>query len=194
MTKNAAPTNNVRQTELTDPEPASLERRSARPIMVPTANFKSDLLAAMPALRALALSRYSGAGSAEDLVQETLIKAWANWSSFQPGSRMEAWLFTILRHEYYSAYRRRRHEVPDSEGLFAARLATGPTQECHMAFREFQVVFAALTPTHREALILVGALGFSYADAAGNADCAIGTMKSRTARARGKLAENYCCD
>jgi RNA polymerase sigma-70 factor (ECF subfamily) len=156
--------------------------------MTATGDFKSDLLAAVPALRAFAISLCGKSGWADDLVQETLVKAWANRSSFQLGSKMQAWLFTILRHEYYTAYRRRRYEVPDPEGLFAARLTSRPAQDGHVAFREFQAALATLVPSHREALILVGASGFSYEEAADIANCAVGTMKSRVARARGKLA------
>jgi RNA polymerase sigma-70 factor, ECF subfamily len=147
------------------------------------------MLAAIPALRAFAVSLSGSSGRADDLVQETLVKAWANQASFEPGSRMQAWLFTILRHEYYSEYRRRRYEVPDPEGAIAATLITRPSQDAHVAFREFQVALAKLAPSHREALILVGASGFSYEEAASIAKCAVGTMKSRVARARGKLAE-----
>jgi RNA polymerase sigma-70 factor (ECF subfamily) len=157
--------------------------------MTVTTDFKSDLLAAIPALRAFAVSLCGKSGWADDLVQEALVKAWANQSSFRPGSRMKAWLFTILRHEYYSEYRRRRSEVPDPEGLFAARLTVRPAQDGHVAFREFQVALSSLAPSHREALILVGASGFSYDEAAAIANCAIGTMKSRVARARGRLAQ-----
>jgi len=162
--------------------------------MTPAADFKSDLLAAIPALRAFAVSLCGKSGWADDMVQETLVKAWANHSSFQPGSRMPAWLFTILRHDYYSEYRRRRHEVADPEGLIAARLTTPPSQDGHVAFREFRVALAKLAPSHREALILVGASGLSYEEAAGIANCAVGTMKSRVARARGKLAQLLASD
>ncbi len=157
--------------------------------MTATGDFKSDLVAAIPALRAFAVSLTGRSGWADDLVQETLVKAWANQASFQLGSRMQAWLFTILRHEYYSEYRRRRHEVPDPDGMIAARLTTHAAQDGHVAFREFRVALAKLAPGHREALILVGASGMSYEEAAAIANCAVGTMKSRVARARGKLAQ-----
>ena len=157
--------------------------------MNPDADFKSDLLAAIPALRAFAASLCGRVEWADDLVQETLVKAWANRSSFEPGSRMQAWLFTILRNEYYSEYRRRRHEVADPEGKIAARLTTHPAQDSHVAFKEFQVALFKLPPIHREALILVGASGFSYEQAASICKCAIGTMKSRVARARSKLGQ-----
>jgi RNA polymerase sigma-70 factor (ECF subfamily) len=157
--------------------------------MNPDADFKADLLAAIPALRAFATSLSARAEWADDLVQETLVRAWAHRTSFEPGSRMQAWLFTILRNEYYSEYRRRRHEVADPEGRIAARLTTHPAQDGHVAFREFQTALLKLPPIHREALILVGASGFSYEQAAAICNCAIGTMKSRVARARSKLAQ-----
>jgi len=150
---------------------------------------KEDLLAALPALRAFAISLCGRTAKAEDLVQETLVKAWANINSFQPGSNMNAWLYTILRNEYYSEFRKRRHEVADDEGRHAARLATRPTQEGHMQFQDFRAALDRLAPDHREALILVGASGLSYEDAAALAKCAVGTMKSRVNRARARLAE-----
>jgi RNA polymerase sigma-70 factor (ECF subfamily) len=153
----------------------------------PDGEFKSGLLAAIPALRAFAASLCGRGDRADDLVQETLVRAWASWTSFEPGSRLQAWLFTILRNEYYSEYRKRRHEVADPEGHIAARLVTHPAQDSHVAFREFQAALSKLSPNHREALILVGASGFSYEQAAAICNCAIGTMKSRVARARGKL-------
>jgi RNA polymerase sigma-70 factor (ECF subfamily) len=157
--------------------------------MNPDADFKSELLATIPALRAFAVSLSGQVERADDLVQETLVKAWANRTSFEPGSRMQAWLFTILRNEYYSEYRKRRHEVPDPEGRIAARLVTHPPQDSHVAFREFQAALFKLSPNHREALVLVGASGLSYEQAAAICNCAIGTMKSRVARARSKLSQ-----
>lgn len=150
---------------------------------------KESLLAALPSLRAFAISLCGRTARAEDLVQETLVKAWANIDSFQPGSNMNAWLYTILRNEYYSEFRKRRHEVADDEGRHAARLATRPTQEGHMQFQDFRAALDRLAPDHREALILVGASGLSYEDAAALAKCAVGTMKSRVNRARARLAE-----
>ena len=150
---------------------------------------KEALLAALPSLRAFSISLCGRTARAEDLVQETLVKAWANIGSFQPGSNMNAWLYTILRNEYYSEFRKRRHEVADEEGRHAARLATRPTQEGHMQFLDFRAALDRLAADHREALILVGASGLSYEEAAGICGCAVGTMKSRVNRARTRLAE-----
>ena len=153
------------------------------------AGVKRDLLAALPKLRAFAISLCGRTARTDDLVQETLVKAWANIKSFEPGSNMVAWLYTILRNEFYSEFRKRRHEVADEDGHHAARLATRPTQEGHMQFLDFRDAMDRLAPDHREALILVGASGLSYEDAADMCGCAVGTMKSRVNRARAKLTE-----
>jgi len=150
---------------------------------------KDAMLAAVPKLRGFAVSLCGRTARADDLVQETLMKAWANLGSFQPGSNMVAWLCTILRNEFYSEFRRRRHEVGDEEGRFAARLAALPAQEGHMRMLEFRDALALLADEQREALILVGASGLSYEEAANICGCAVGTMKSRASRARAKLAE-----
>src|SRR6202035_333679 len=99
-----------------------------------TPSVKDDLLAALPSLRAFSISLCGRTSRAEDLVQETLVRAWANIGSFQPGSNMEAWLYTILRNQFYTEFRKRRQEVADDEGHYAARLASRPTQESHMQF------------------------------------------------------------
>jgi len=151
--------------------------------------MKGELLGAIPSLRAFAISLCGRSERADDLVQETLVKAWANLGSFQPGSNMIAWLYTILRNEYYGDYRKHRREVADEDGHHAARLATRPTQEGHMQFLDFRAALDRLAADHREALILVGASGLSYEDAASMCGCAVGTMKSRVNRARARLAE-----
>jgi RNA polymerase sigma-70 factor (ECF subfamily) len=152
-------------------------------------SVKDTFLAALPALRAFSISLCGRTSRAEDLVQETLVRAWANIGSFQPGSNMNAWLYTILRNQFYTEFRKRRHEVADDEGHYAARLASRPTQESHMQFLDFRAALDRLAPDHREALILIGGSGLSYEEAARLCGCAIGTMKSRVNRARVRLAE-----
>jgi RNA polymerase sigma-70 factor (ECF subfamily) len=150
---------------------------------------KVELIAAIPRLRAFAFSLCRNADRADDLVQQTLVKAWANMKSFEPGSNIAAWLYTILRNEFYSEFRKLRHEVADTDGMFAARLASYPTQDSHMDFQDFRTALFKLADDHREALMLIGASGLSYEDAAQLCGCAVGTMKSRVHRARAKLAE-----
>lgn len=151
--------------------------------------LKSDLLAVIPNLRAFAVSLCGNPDRADDLVQETLVKAWTHLGSFVEGTNMPAWLFTILRNIYYSDYRKRRREVADSEGTIAARLATAPTQNGHMDFLDFREALQTLPADQREALVLIGASGLSYEEAAGICNCAVGTMKSRVNRARNRLTE-----
>ncbi|HQT66683.1 MAG TPA: sigma-70 family RNA polymerase sigma factor [Acetobacteraceae bacterium] len=146
------------------------------------------MMRAIPKLRAFAMSLCGRSARADDLVQETLLKAWTNISTFERGSNMIAWLFTILRNEYYSEFRRQAREVADVDGVLAAQMAVQPTQESHMQFQDFSAAFACLADDHREALILVGASGLSYEEAAAICGCALGTMKSRVNRARLRLA------
>ena len=153
------------------------------------ADPRDDLVRHLPALRAFALSLARNGTAADDLVQETILKAWSKFDSFTAGTNMRAWLFTILRNGYYSDLRRRRREVADSEGLHAARLSQKPDHDGHLAMRDFRVAFDQLIDEQREALALVGALGFSYEEAADTIGCAIGTVKSRVNRGRKRLAE-----
>lgn len=150
---------------------------------------REAMLAAVPSLRAFAISLSGDIDQADDLVQETLHRALANIESFQPGTNMPAWLITILRNLYYSNYRKRRREVEDSDGRYAATLKSQPEQESKVEFEELREALAKLSSDQREALILVGASGFSCEEAARICGCATGTIKSRVNRARSRLAE-----
>jgi RNA polymerase sigma-70 factor (ECF subfamily) len=150
--------------------------------------FSRDLLAAIPSLRAFARSLGASPDRADDLVQETLIKAWANQASFEPGTKLKTWLFTILRNTAYSDYRKRWREVEDSDGSYAATLVTEPDQIAHLDMADFRAALIAVPQEQREALILVGACGFRYEEAAQICGCAVGTIKSRVNRARQSLA------
>jgi RNA polymerase sigma-70 factor (ECF subfamily) len=151
--------------------------------------LKADLISAIPNLRAFAVSLSGNGDRADDLVQETLVKAWSNLASFTEGTNLTAWLFTILRNIYYSEYRKRRRESADPDGLMAAKLVSPPSQNAHMDFLDFRQALQKLPLDQREALILVGASGLSYEEAAAICGCAPGTMKSRVNRARNRLAE-----
>src|SRR6202045_2585148 len=153
-----------------------------------TDSLRDDILASVPSLRAFAISLSGNGDRADDLVQETLLRALANIDSFQPGSNLPAWLFTILRNLFRSDYRKRRREVEDADGNYAKTLKTQPAQGAHLEFEEFRTALDKLPQDQREALILVGASGFSYEDAANICGCAVGTIKSRVNRARSKLA------
>jgi RNA polymerase sigma-70 factor (ECF subfamily) len=152
-------------------------------------SIRETMLAAVPGLRAFAMSLCGKIDRADDLVQETLLRALTNIDSFEPGTNMSAWLFTILRNLFRSEYRKRRREVEDGDGRFSASLKSQPDQPSHMEFEEFRTALAQLPPDQREALILVGASGFSYEEAAQICGSAVGTIKSRVNRARKRLAE-----
>ena len=152
-------------------------------------SLREAMLAAVPSLRAFAISLSGNIDRADDLVQETLLRAIANIDSFQPGTNMSAWMFTILRNLFRSEYRKRRREVEDTDGSYAESLKTHPEQNSRLEFQEFRAALAKLPPDQREALILVGASGFSYEEAAAICECAVGTIKSRVNRARTRLAD-----
>lgn len=154
--------------------------------MTPSPEFKSALLKEIPQLRFFALSLASTPDRADDLVQETLIKAWTAADRFTPGTSLRAWLFTIMRNAFYSEYRKARREILDS-GESAVRMAANPEQNGHLDLEDLNIALATLPPEQREALLLVGASGVSYEEAAEICGCAIGTIKSRVNRARQKL-------
>ena len=149
---------------------------------------RDEMLAAVPSLRAYALSLCRNVDHADDLVQETLFKAWNHLESFKEGTNLKAWLFTILRNTYFSERRKRRREVEDADGAYAARLSTHAEQHGHMDMQDFRSALSELPDDQREALVLVGAAGFSYEEAAEISGCAVGTIKSRVNRARNRLA------
>jgi RNA polymerase sigma-70 factor, ECF subfamily len=151
--------------------------------------FSRQLIAAIPGLRAFGISLTSNADRADDLVQETMLKAWKNFASFQEGSNMRAWLYTILRNEFYTQLRKRKREVEDADGVFAAKLSVSGGQESHLDMEDMRAALSQLPTDQREAIILVGASGFSYEEAAEICVVAVGTIKSRVSRARTRLAE-----
>lgn len=116
------------------------------------------------------------------------MKAWTNLPKFEVGTNLRAWLFTILRNTYFSNLRKRRREVEDADGAMAERLSVLPEQLGHMDVVDFKKAFAQLTDDQKEVLLLVGAEGFSYEEAAEITGCAIGTVKSRVNRARSALS------
>jgi RNA polymerase sigma-70 factor (ECF subfamily) len=157
-------------------------------------SLREAMLGVVPSLRAFAMSLCGNVDRADDLVQETLLRAIANINSFEPGTNMSAWLFTILRNLFRSEYRKRRREVEDGDGRYADSLKAHPEQPGRVEFEELRAALAKLPPDQREALILVGASGFSYEEAAAICDCAVGTIKSRVNRARTRLAEQLAID
>lgn len=140
-------------------------------------------------LRAFAMSLSRNSAAADDLVQDTIVKAWSGFDKFTLGTDLRAWLFTILRNTFYSDRRKASREVADPDGFHVSNLSVLPHHDGRLAFREFLVAFNKLSPEHREVLILVGANGYSYEEAAGVMGIATGTAKSRANRARMRLCE-----
>ena len=157
-------------------------------------SVRDVMLAAVPSLRAFAISLSGNVDRADDLVQDTLLRAMANIDSFTAGTNMSAWLFTILRNLFRSQYRKRRREVEDADGRHVGSLKSPPQQHSRLEFEEFRRALEKLLPDQREALILVGASGFSYEEAAAVCDCAAGTIKSRVNRARARLSKLLSID
>lgn len=124
---------------------------------------------------------------AEDLVQATLLKAWAKRDSFEPDSNLRAWLFTILRNTFYSDLRKYRREIEDIDGLRAAALYEEPGQDHVLALKELISAIGGLPPQQRKPIVLMGAYGFSQLEAAAACGCTVGTIKSRVSRARTTL-------
>lgn len=153
------------------------------------AEFRDAIVELIPNLRAFARSLCSNPARADDLVQDTLVKALANMDRFQPGTHLRAWLFTILRNSYFSDLRKTRREIEDVDGQHAAMLADQPNQHGAADLEDFKRAFATLNDDHREVLTLVGAFGLSYEEAAEICGCAIGTVKSRLNRARKRLGD-----
>lgn len=162
--------------------------------MTVSVSLSRDLVRQMPNLRAFAHSLCGNPDEADDLVQETLMRAWANIHSFREGTNLRAWLFTILRNAFYSSRRRRRNEIEDQDGKAAERLVATASQDRYMDLQDFREALVQLPEEQREALILIGASGFSYEEAGQICGCAVGTVKSRVSRARRRLAEMLALD
>jgi len=154
-----------------------------------SAAVKKQFIDAIPALRAFARSLCGNAVRADDLVQEALTKALAKIDSFQEGSNAQAWLITILRNQYFSEGRKRRREVEDGEGHFAATLVAPDHQHDNLEVKDLMSALQMIAAEKREALLLVTASGYSYEEAAEIMGSKPGTVKSRVSRARAELEE-----
>ena len=158
-------------------------------VALPDAEFKQQLALVIPHLRAFGRSLSGNRDVADDLVQETLMKAWAARQRFQAGTNMRAWTFIILRNLYLSQMRRARFKG-EWDDLVADRVLAAPaSQDRHVELGDMQRALLQLPQPQREALILVGAGGFAYEEAAEICGCAVGTIKSRVARGRVALEQ-----
>ncbi|AIT79569.1 sigma-70 family RNA polymerase sigma factor [Novosphingobium pentaromativorans] len=150
--------------------------------------FRKELLSVLPHLRAFARGLCGRPDFADDLVQEAAIKAWTARERYTPGTNMRAWTFAILRNHYLSELRRSKRSTELDEGAAERMLVMEADQEGPLHLSDMEDALQKLAPERREAVLLIGASGFSYEEAAEIAGCPIGTMKSRVARARTDLA------
>ena len=139
------------------------------------------------ALRRFALRLTANEDRAEDLVQETFLKAWANRDKFCLGSELGAWLFTILRNAFYSDIRKHKREIEDIDGKYSTLMFEEAPQEHAVEFKNLTASIALLPEIHRRPLLLMGAYGYSQLEAANACGCTVGTIKSRIFRGRAKL-------
>ena len=164
------------------PDGGTPEAEEHRPLS--DSAFKDELAKVIPHLRAFGRSLSGNRDLADDLVQETLLKAWAARARFQAGTNMRAWTFIILRNLFLSQMRRARFKGEWDELTASKVLAAPASQDRHIELGDMQRALLHLPQPQREALILVGAGGFAYEEAAEICGCAVGTIKSRVARGR----------
>jgi RNA polymerase sigma-70 factor (ECF subfamily) len=149
--------------------------------------FKRELVALIPHLRAFARTLTGDQASADDLAQDALMKAWDARASYQMGTNMKAWTFMILRNQFYSEKRRSWRQTQLDQDAAERTLVAVDDPQAPVALDELRLGLGMLPPEQREALILVGAGGFAYEEAAVICGCAVGTVKSRVSRARRAL-------
>jgi RNA polymerase sigma-70 factor (ECF subfamily) len=149
--------------------------------------FKRDLVKLIPHLRAFARTLCGDATAADDLAQDAVMKAWDARASFQIGTNMKAWTFMILRNQFYSEKRRSWRQSQLDQEAAERTLVAVDDPEAPVALDEMRLALGMLPNEQREALILVGAGGFAYEEAAEICGCAVGTVKSRVSRARRAL-------
>lgn len=168
----------------TDPAPPPQDDNS-----LSDSEFKALLAGVIPHLRAYGRSLSGNPDLADDLTQDTMVKAWGSRDRFEKGTSIKAWTFVILRNTFLSQMRRNKFHGEYDEGAVERTLSTPARQEEASAMTDLQRALMELPQDQREALILVGAGGMSYEEAAQICDCALGTMKSRVSRARAALED-----
>ena len=170
--------------------PIAFQSRSAASRMaeaLPSDDFWVNLIAEIRQVRAFAISLSGSVSASDDLVQETILRAWSKSDQFRVGTNLRAWLLTILRNIFYSSFRQHTREVQDGDGMYALRLTVSGEQDGHLDLQDFRKALAKLPAEQREVLILVGATGHSYEEAAAICEVEVGTIKSWLSRARSKL-------
>lgn len=152
------------------------------------ANLRREIIALLPDLRGFARFLVRDRAMADDVVQDTLVRALGALHQFEPGTNLKAWLFTILRNQFYEQARRRKREVAAMDARFTGEEGASPQQLARAELHELQALIWRLPPLLREALILVGAQELSHDEAAAICQVPVGTMKARLSRARAALS------
>ena len=155
------------------------------------ADFKSQFLKQVPALRGFARVLCGQSALADDLTQEALLRAWSSKETFNRGTNMRAWLFTILRNVFYTHMRRQALEIAVCNDPQFSKNTVGPRQHTSLEVKELLNAFPNLPAEQREAMFLIVAEGLSYEQAASICGCAVGTIKSRIGRARKELQAEF---
>jgi RNA polymerase sigma-70 factor (ECF subfamily) len=163
------------------------DERAKRPPIEDEKAFRRELVALIPHLRAFARTLAGDPAAADDLAQDAMLKAWDARASYQMGTNMKAWTFMILRNQFYSERRRSWRQTQLDQDAAERTLVAVDDPQSPLALNEMRQGLAMLPPEQREALVLVGAGGFAYEEAAEICRCAVGTVKSRVSRARRAL-------
>ena len=176
-------------TDVTETKRRRSRGSEQQPTAIQPANsdFRTELVALLPHLRAVARALTGHRDRADDLVNDTVLKALSAEAQFQPGTHLRAWLMTILRNHYINGLRRSRIEVTTVAEIPEGVLPSAPNQENVVEVAEIASALQLMSVEHREILVLVSAAGLSYEEAAAVCDCAVGTIKSRLNRARAEL-------
>jgi RNA polymerase sigma-70 factor (ECF subfamily) len=161
-----------------------MSNKPNRPPAQQDKEFHDQLVAIIPSLRAFARGLCGNRDLADDMAQDAMTRAWAARQSYTPGSNFRAWMFMILRNHFYTTLRKNSRMVSWDPEIAERVLVVAPAQQDGLNVQDVQAALQKLPPEQREVLILIGANGVSYEEAAEIMGCAIGTIKSRLARGR----------
>lgn len=150
--------------------------------------FRDQLVAIIPSLRSFARGLCGWRDMADDMVQEAMMRGWAARGSFAPGTNFRAWMFMILRNQFYTAIRKDKRMTSWDPEVAERVLVEAPAQQDAIHLADVARALQKLPAEQREVLLLIGANGASYEEASEIVGCAIGTIKSRLARGRKALA------
>jgi len=165
-----------------------MSNKPNRPPAQQDKEFHDQLVAIIPSLRAFARGLCGNRDLADDMAQDAMTRAWAARQSYTPGSNFRAWMFMILRNHFYTTLRKNSRMVSWDPEIAERVLVVAPAQQDGLNVQDVQAALLKLPPEQREVLLLIGANGVSYEEAAEIMGCAIGTIKSRLARGRVALA------